>query len=72
MATMTTISPEEQEALGGLALGAERDLAVELNDREPVPEPGALRRLDSAGLRFEIRDPAITGRTVRMRLVKRQ
>jgi hypothetical protein len=70
MATLATLSPEQQEALDALANGAEHELSVELNEREPVPTPSALRRLDSAGLRFEIRHATLTGRTLRVRVFR--
>jgi hypothetical protein len=70
MATLATVPPDIQEALDDLPVQRERDLELELNDGEPVPDAGALRRLNAAGLRFEIRSPTITGRTVRMHVVK--
>lgn len=70
MATLARVSPELQEQLAGLAEGVELPLDLELNDGEPAPEAATLRHLNSAGLRFEIHGPTVTGRTVHLRVIK--
>lgn len=72
MATLATVSPEQQEALDGIAVSDEHTIDLPLNEREPVPDPAALRRLDAAGLHFAIREATLTGRTVSLRVVRLQ
>jgi hypothetical protein len=70
MATLATVSPEQQEALDGIAVGDELTIDLPLNEREPVPDPAALRRLDAAGLHFAIREATLIARTVHLRVVR--
>jgi hypothetical protein len=71
MATLVHVSAELQETLDRHPADGEFELDLTLLDREPVPDPGALVWLNSAGVRFEIRRASITDRTVHLNLIKR-
>lgn len=68
MATLVCIPPDLQEELDRQPVGSERDLELQLNDGEPVPEAPAT--LNSAGVRFQIKSASVTDRTVHLRVVK--
>ena len=70
MATLVGVPPTLQEELDRLPVGSERELHLELNDGEPIPDAAALHRLDSAGVPFLIRSASMTDRTVHLRVVK--
>ncbi|WP_437323298.1 hypothetical protein [Sorangium sp. So ce381] len=70
MATLAVVTPEQQEALDRLQVGEELSLALPLHDQEPLPDLAALRVLNTAGLKFAIRDPSLMGRTVQLRAVR--
>lgn len=71
MATLVHVPAGMQEALDQHPEGVELELDLMLAEREPVPDPGALRWLNSAGVRFEIRRASMTDRTVHVSVTKR-
>ncbi|MFS8071863.1 MAG: hypothetical protein ACMG6S_36295 [Byssovorax sp.] len=71
MATLVHISVEQQAKLNQHPVGGELQLDVELEDGEPLPEAAALRTLNSAGVRFDVRHASLTERTVHLEVVKR-
>jgi len=70
MATLAAVMPEQQEALDRLQVGQESEIELPLKEREPLPDPAALRVLNAAGLRFEIRNAVLKDRTVHLRAVR--
>lgn len=70
MATLAIISPSLQERLAQHPAGNELEIEVDLSAGEPIPDVQALRRLNAAGLRFEVRSAQVSGRVVRLRIVK--
>lgn len=70
MATLVQVPAELQRALDEHPAGGELNLDLTLEEREPPPDPGALRWLNSAGVRFEVRRASMTDRTVHVNVVK--
>jgi hypothetical protein len=70
MATLVQLSPEEQERLHACATGGEMVLDALLPDRERVPDPKKLQRLNSAGVRFRIDEADLKERRLHLRMVK--
>jgi hypothetical protein len=70
MATLVQVSAEMQEVLDRHPVDGEFQFDVELEDGEPMPVAAELCRLDSAGVRFEVR-ASLTGRTVHLDAIKR-
>jgi hypothetical protein len=73
MATLVTVSPEQQRILCESVRGRQLDLELELREGEPSPQRNELSTLSSAGVRFDI-DPGsvvLVGRNVHLSVIKR-
>lgn len=70
MATMARVSADRQEKLGAMGAGEEQTFEVELLANERAPDASALRRFDSAGLKFEVLKATINERQVTLRIVR--
>jgi|HubBroStandDraft_6_1064221.scaffolds.fasta_scaffold526168_2 hypothetical protein len=72
MFTLVQVSPEQQAELDSLAPEAAHRIDVPLREREPLPDAAALRRLNSAGVIFDVPKATLTDhRVVHLDLVKR-
>lgn len=70
MATLVVVSSAQQAMLDQQQADAELHIDLPLRDGEPVPDAGALRQLDSAGVRFRVQDASVTDRTVHLDLIR--